>query len=108
VLDALHVALVGMLVGGPNSYDTIGAWHFELEVGVIGDRDEPGVAWAPKDGMVCSMESDYFESESLLPKIGGRAKTDRQVNPPDGLCSLSWHDSMEAPDARSEVCPCDP
>jgi hypothetical protein len=41
MLDALYVALVGVLVGGPDSYDTIGAQHFELEVGVIGDRHEP-------------------------------------------------------------------
>jgi hypothetical protein len=25
VLDALHVALVGVLLGGPDSYDTVGA-----------------------------------------------------------------------------------
>jgi hypothetical protein len=30
VLDALYVALVGVIVGGPDSYDTIGARHFEL------------------------------------------------------------------------------
>jgi hypothetical protein len=49
------------------------------------------------------MESNYLESESFLPEVGGSAETDRQVDPPDGLCSLSWHDSMEAPDAGSEV-----
>jgi hypothetical protein len=86
--DAFHVALVGVLIGGPDSYDTVGARHFELEVGVIGDRHEPGVAGAPKDGVVCSMESDHFESESFLSEVGGSAKTDRQVDPPDGLFSL--------------------
>jgi hypothetical protein len=54
------------------------------------------------------MESDHFKSESFLSKVGGSAKTDRQVNPANGLCSLPWHDSMEAPDAGSEVRPCDP
>jgi hypothetical protein len=77
-----------VLVGGPDSYDTVGARHFELEVGVIRDRHEPGIAGAPKDGVVCSIESDYFESESFLSEVGGSAKIDRQVDPPNGLCSL--------------------
>jgi hypothetical protein len=66
-----------VLVGGPDGYDTVGARHFELEVGVVGDRHEPSIAWAPKDGVVCSSESDHFESESFLSKVGGSAKTDR-------------------------------
>jgi hypothetical protein len=53
------------------------------------------------------MESNHLESESFLPEVGGSAKTDRQVKPPDGLCSLPWHDSMEAPDVGSKVRPCD-
>jgi hypothetical protein len=88
VLDALHVALVGVLVGGPDSYDTVGARHIELEVGVIGDHHEPGIAWVPKDGVVCSMESNHFKNKSLFPEVGRSAETDKQVDPPDGLCSL--------------------
>jgi hypothetical protein len=38
-----------MLIGGPDSNDTVGARHFELEVGVIGDRHEPGVAGASEN-----------------------------------------------------------
>jgi hypothetical protein len=53
------------------------------------------------------MESNHLESESFLSKVGGSAETDRQVDPSDGLCLLPWHDSMEAPDAGSEVRPCD-
>jgi hypothetical protein len=88
MLDAFYVALVGVLIGGRNSNDTIGARHFELEVGVIGDHHEPGVAGASENGVVCSMESYHFKSESLLPEVGGSAETDRQVNPSDGLYSL--------------------
>jgi hypothetical protein len=107
VLDAFHVALVGVLIGGPDSNDTIGTRHFELELGVIGDRHEPGIARASENGMVCSMESYHFEGESLLSEVGGSAETDRQVDPPDRFCSLPRHDSMEALDAGSEVRPCD-
>jgi hypothetical protein len=53
------------------------------------------------------MESNHLESESFLSEVGGSAETYRQVDPPDGLRSLPWHDSMEAPDAASEVHPCD-
>jgi hypothetical protein len=96
-----------MLIGGPNSDDTIGARHFELEVGVVRDRHEPSVAGAPKNGVVCPMESNHLESETFLPKVGGSTETDRQVDPPNGLCSFPRHDSMEAPDAGLEVCPRD-
>jgi hypothetical protein len=53
------------------------------------------------------MESNHLKSESFLPKVGGSTETDRQVDPSDGLCSFPWHDSMEAPNAGSEVRPCD-
>jgi hypothetical protein len=58
--------------------------------------------------VICSTEPDHFESESLFSEVGGSAKTNRQVDPADGLYSLSWHDSMEAPDAGLEVRPRDP
>jgi hypothetical protein len=96
-----------LLIGGPDGDDIVGARHFELEVGVVGNHHEPGIAGAPKNGVVCPTESNHLESESFLPEVGGSAETDRQVDPPDGLCSLSWHDSMEAPDGGSEVCSCD-
>jgi hypothetical protein len=53
------------------------------------------------------MEPNHLESESFLPIVGGSTKTDRQVDPPDGLCSFSQHNSIEDPDTGSEVCPCD-
>jgi hypothetical protein len=53
------------------------------------------------------MESNHLKSESFLPKVGGSTEIDNQVDSPDGLCSFSRHDSMEAPDTGSEVCPCD-
>jgi hypothetical protein len=53
------------------------------------------------------MESNHLESESFLPKVGGSTKTDRQVDLPNGLYSFSQHNTMEAPDTGSEVCPCD-
>jgi hypothetical protein len=54
------------------------------------------------------VEPNHLESEGLLPKVGGSAKADGQVDPPDGFCLSPKHNSMEAPDARSELRPLDP
>ena len=48
VLDAFDIAVVCMLVHGLDGDDAVGAWHFELEVGVVRDRHELGVARAPR------------------------------------------------------------
>jgi hypothetical protein len=62
VLDALYVTLVGMLIGGLNGDDTLGARHFELKVSVVRNRPEFGVARAPEDGVVGPTEPIYLES----------------------------------------------
>jgi hypothetical protein len=47
VLHALHVAFVRVSIRGADGDDPVGARHFELEVGVVGDGHELGVAWPP-------------------------------------------------------------
>ena len=47
VLDALNVAVVCMFIRGLNRDDAVGTWHLELEVGVVGDYHELGVARPP-------------------------------------------------------------
>ena len=47
VLDAFDVAVVCMLVRGLDGDDAIGARHLELEVGVVRDHHELGIARAP-------------------------------------------------------------
>jgi hypothetical protein len=54
------------------------------------------------------VEPNHLKSEGLLPEVGGGAEADGQVDPPDGLCSSPWHNSIEALDARSELHPLDP
>ena len=48
VLDALDVVVICMLVCGLDSDDAVGARHLELEVVVVGDRHELGVARHPR------------------------------------------------------------
>jgi hypothetical protein len=58
--------------------------------------------------MVGPVEPNHLESEGLLPEVGGGAEADGQVDPFDGLWSSPWHNSLEAPDAGSELRPLDP
>jgi hypothetical protein len=97
-----------VLIRGPNGDNTLRARHLELEVGVVGDCHKHGVARTSKDGVVGSLETNHLKSECLLPEVSGGSEADRQVDPSNWLCSFPWHDSMEAPDAGSEVCPLDP
>jgi hypothetical protein len=76
VLHALHVAFVRVSVRGANGDDPVGARHLELEVGVVGDGHELGVAWPPQHCVVGSSKPDHFEREGLPSKVGGCPKAD--------------------------------
>jgi hypothetical protein len=76
VLHALHVAFIRVSVRGPDGDDPIGARHLELEVGVVGDGHELGVAWPPQYCVVGSSKPDHFEREGLPSKVGGRPEAD--------------------------------
>jgi hypothetical protein len=76
VLHTLHVAFVRVSVRGPDSDDPVGARHLELEVGIVGDGHELGVAWPPQHCVVGSSKPDHFEREGLPSKVGGRPKAD--------------------------------
>ena len=47
-LSVLHVAFLRVSVRGSDGDDPVGAQHLELEVGVVGDSHELGVAWSPQ------------------------------------------------------------
>jgi hypothetical protein len=46
-LGVLHVTFVRVSLCGADGDDPVGARHLELEVGVVGDDHELGVAWPP-------------------------------------------------------------
>jgi hypothetical protein len=52
VLHTLLVAFVRVSVRGADGDDPVGARHLELEVGVVGDGHELGVAWYPQHSVV--------------------------------------------------------
>jgi hypothetical protein len=76
LLNALDVALVGMLACCADGDDAVWTRHLELEVGVVGDDHELGVAWSPQDCVVGPREPDHIKSEDLLPVVVGGSKAD--------------------------------
>jgi hypothetical protein len=76
VLHALHVAFVRVSVRGADGDDPVGARHLELEVGVVGDGHELGVAGPPQYCVVGSSKPDHLEREGLPSEVRGRPKAD--------------------------------
>jgi hypothetical protein len=70
-LGVLHVAFVRVPVRGANGDDPVGARHLELEVGVVGDGHELGIAWPPQHCVVGSSEPDHLEREGFPSEVGG-------------------------------------
>ena len=76
-LDTLDVALVGVLERWSDGDDALRTRHLYLEVGVVGDRHEFGVAWPSQYGVVCPTEPNHLEGEYLLAEVCRRAEADR-------------------------------
>jgi hypothetical protein len=79
ILHTLHVSFVHVSVRGSNGDDPVGAWHLELEVGIVGDGHELGVARSPHHRVVGSSELDHLECEGFLSEVGGSSKADGQI-----------------------------
>jgi hypothetical protein len=77
VLHALHVAFIRVSVRGADGDDSVGARHLELEVGVVGNDHELGVAWSPQHCVVGSSEPDHLECEGFLSEVVGSPEADR-------------------------------
>jgi hypothetical protein len=78
-LHALHVAFVRVSVRGADGDDPVGAQHLELEVGVVGDDHELGVAWSPQHCVVGSSEPNHLEREGFPSEVGGSPEADVQI-----------------------------
>jgi hypothetical protein len=95
VLHALHVAFVHVSVCGSDGDDPVGAWHLELEVCVVGDGHELGVARSPQHRVVGSLEPDHLEREGFLSEVGGSSKADRQIELSKGQDALPGDDPVK-------------
>jgi hypothetical protein len=101
VLHALHVAFVRVSVRGADGDDPVGARHFELEVGVVGEGHELGVAWPPQYCVVGSSEPDHLEREGFPSEVGGSPEADGQIELSKGLDAFLGDDPVK----RRRACP---
>jgi hypothetical protein len=81
--------------------DPVGARHLELEVGVVGDGHELGVAWPPQHCVVGPSESDHLECEGFPSEVRGSPEADRQIELFEGLDALPGDDPVK----RRRACP---
>jgi hypothetical protein len=95
VLHALHVAFVRVSVRGSDGDDPVGARHLELEVGVVGDGHELGVARSPQQRVVGSSEPDHLEREGFPAEVGGSSEADGQIESSKGLDALPGDDLVK-------------
>jgi hypothetical protein len=95
VLHALHVAFVRVSVRGSDDDDPVGARHLELEVGVVGDSHELGVARSPQHHVVGSSEPDHLEREGFLSEVGGSSEADGKIELSKGLDALPGDDPVK-------------
>jgi hypothetical protein len=111
VLHAFHVALVSVAVRGSDGDGSVGAWHLELEVHVVGDDHELGVARSSQHRVIGPSEPDHLESEGFLSEVGGISEADGQIKLPKGLDALTRDDPVKrcctGPD-RGQIDPQEP
>ena len=84
-----------MLACRADGDDAIWAWHLELEVGVVEDGYELGVAWSPQNHVVDPVEPDHVKSKDLPPEVVGSPKADGQIDLPERMGSVPWRHSKE-------------
>jgi hypothetical protein len=82
-------------VRGSDGDDPIGALHLELEVGVVGDGHELGVARSPQHRVVGSSKPDHLEHEGFLSEVGGSPKADGLVELSKGVDALLGDDPVK-------------
>jgi hypothetical protein len=97
VLHALYVAFVRVSVRGVDGDDPVGARHLELEVGVVGDGHELGVAWPPQYRVVGSLEPNHLEREGFPSEVGGSPEADGQMESSEGLDAFPGDDPVKRP-----------
>jgi hypothetical protein len=95
VLHAFHVALVSMAVRGSDGDDSLGAWHLELEVRVVGDGHELGIERSSQHRVIGPSEPDHLERESFPAEIGGSYEEDGQIKLPKGQDPLTGDDPVK-------------
>jgi hypothetical protein len=95
VLHTFYVALISEAVPEFDGDGSVGAWHLELEVRVVGDNHELGVARSSQHRVIGPSEPDHLESEGFLSEVGGSSEADGQIELPKGQDALTGDDPMK-------------
>jgi hypothetical protein len=108
ILHAFHVALVSMAVRGSDGDDSLGARHLELEVSVVGDGNELGVARSSQHRVIGPLEPNYLEGEGFLSEVGRSSEEDGQVNLSEGQDTLFGCNPVEGCCTSPDLGPINP
>src|SRR5690242_11469862 len=84
-----------MAVRGSNGDDLVGAWHLELEVRVVGDGHELGIARSPQHRVVGPLEPDHLEREGFPVEVGGSSEAYGKIDLSKGQDALSGDDPVK-------------
>ena len=79
----LAFAHEGVREGTAHGDDAVRSRHLQLDVGIVGDHLELGVAWPPQDGVVRPREVHHLEGKHLRAEVGSVTKLDGQVDLPE-------------------------
>jgi hypothetical protein len=107
VLNTFHITLISVVVHGSDGDNSLGAWHLEFEVSVVGDGHELGVAWSSQHRVIGPSKPDYLESEGFLSEVGGSFEADGQINLPKGQATLAGCNPVKRCCTGSDLGPID-
>jgi hypothetical protein len=95
VPDTLDVAIECMLDRQAHRDDAFWPRHLHLEIGVVWDRHELGIARTPENGMVRAPKSHQLKGEGLLAEVSGMPnQTSKSICPMAGRACLAQHRGM--------------
>jgi hypothetical protein len=95
VLHTFHVALISVAVRGSDGDDSIRARHLELQVRVVGDSHELGIARSSQHRVIGSSEPDHLEREGFPAEVGGSSEADMQIKLPKRQDALTGDDPVK-------------
>jgi hypothetical protein len=82
-------------VRGSDGDDSLGARHLELEVRVVGDDHELGIARSSQHRVIGSSKPDHLEREGFPAEVGESSEADGQIKLPKGQDALTGDDPVK-------------
>jgi hypothetical protein len=106
-LEVLTTVGVRLLERAADHDDTVRLRQLQLEVGVVRDHHEFGVARTLEDGVVRSLKIYYLKDHGLGAEVVVVTEHDQQLYIPQGVRPHAWNDPKEEEDGSTELGPRD-